>query len=210
MSEQLLNVEGVEVRYGAVPAIRNLNIFVEKGEIVTLLGANGAGKTTTLRMISGLHRPFLGTVTFDGNDITTTPAHHLVEMGLSHIPEGRRIFATMSVTENLEMGAFRRKGSYSDDFDHIFTLFPILGERRKQLGGTLSGGEQQMLAIGRALMAKPRLLLLDEPSLGLAPKIIASIFEIIEQIRYQAKDGVDAIKVSGSNDSLITPDALDG
>ena len=204
MSEQLLNVEGVEVRYGAVPAIRNLNIFVEKGEIVTLLGANGAGKTTTLRMISGLHRPFLGTVTFDGNDITTTPAHHLVEMGLSHIPEGRRIFATMSVTENLEMGAFRRKGSYSDDFDHIFTLFPILGERRKQLGGTLSGGEQQMLAIGRALMAKPRLLLLDEPSLGLAPKIIASIFEIIEQIR---SEGVTILLVEqNANQALRIAD----
>ena len=204
MSEQLLNVEGVEVRYGAVPAIRNLNIFVEKGEIVTLLGANGAGKTTTLRMISGLHRPFLGTVTFDGNDITTTPAHHLVEMGLSHIPEGRRIFATMSVTENLEMGAFRRKGSYSDDFDHIFTLFPILGERRKQLGGTLSGGEQQMLAIGRALMAKPRLLLLDEPSLGLAPKIIASIFEIIEQIN---KEGTSILLVE--QNALMALDAAD-
>src|ERR1700692_3770106 len=183
MGEAMLSVNDVEVRYGAVPAIRNLSLNVDRGEIVALLGANGAGKTTTLRMISGLHRPYSGTVPLEGQDITTTPAHHLVEMGLSHIPEGRHIFGTMSVIENLEMGAFRRKGDYSSEFDHIFSLFPVLGERRKQLGGTLSGGEQQMLAIGRALMAKPRILLMDEPSLGLAPKIITSIFQIITEIR---------------------------
>jgi branched-chain amino acid transport system ATP-binding protein len=204
MSEAMLTINHVEVRYGAVPAIRDLSLSVDKGEIVTLLGANGAGKTTTLRMISGLHRPYAGTVEFEGHDITSTPAHKLVDMGLSHIPEGRRIFATMSVIENLEMGAFRRKGSYSDEFDHIFTLFPVLGERRKQLGGTLSGGEQQMLAIGRALMAKPRLLLLDEPSLGLAPKIIQSIFEIIVQIR---SEGVTILLVEqNANQALKIAD----
>jgi len=202
--EAMLSVNDVEVRYGAVPAIRNLSINVDRGEIVTLLGANGAGKTTTLRMISGLHRPFSGTVTLEGEDITTTPAHHLVEMGLSHIPEGRRIFGTMSVIENLEMGAFRRKGNYSSEFDHIFSLFPVLGERRKQLGGTLSGGEQQMLAIGRALMAKPRILLMDEPSLGLAPKIIAAIFEIITQIR---SEGVTILLVEqNANQALRIAD----
>ncbi len=200
----MLSVEHVEVRYGAVPAIRDLSLNVNEGEIVTILGANGAGKTTTLRMISGLHRPFAGKVRLNGVDITSTPAHELVEMGLSHVPEGRRIFATMSVLENLEMGAFRRKGNYSDEFEHIFTLFPVLGERRKQLGGTLSGGEQQMLAIGRALMAKPRLLLLDEPSLGLAPKIITSIFQIIVQIR---SEGVTVLLVEqNANQALRIAD----
>jgi branched-chain amino acid transport system ATP-binding protein len=204
MGETMLSVNDVEVRYGAVPAIRNLTINVDSGEIVTLLGANGAGKTTTLRMISGLHRPYSGTVTLEGQDITTTPAHHLVELGLSHIPEGRHIFGTMSVIENLEMGAFRRKGNYSAEFDHIFSLFPVLGERRKQLGGTLSGGEQQMLAIGRALMAKPRILLMDEPSLGLAPKIIAAIFEIITQIR---SEGVTILLVEqNANQALRIAD----
>jgi branched-chain amino acid transport system ATP-binding protein len=192
MSSPMLSVEHVEVRYGPVPAIRDLSLHVDEGEIVTILGANGAGKTTTLRMISGLHRPYGGKVFLEGSNITTTPAHQLVERGLSHVPEGRRIFATMSVTENLEMGAFRRKGNYHEEFEHIFTLFPVLGERRKQLGGTLSGGEQQMLAIGRALMAKPRLLLLDEPSLGLAPKIIEAIFKIIVQIR---SEGVTVLLV---------------
>jgi branched-chain amino acid transport system ATP-binding protein len=204
MSEVMLSVDHVEVRYGAVPAIRDLTLSVNQGEIVTILGANGAGKTTTLRMISGLHRPYSGTISLDGQDITTTPAHHLVEMGLSHVPEGRHIFGTMSVLENLEMGAYRRKGNYSDDFERIFELFPVLGERRKQLGGTLSGGEQQMLAIGRALMAKPRILLLDEPSLGLAPKIIASIFQIITQIR---SEGVTILLVEqNANQALRIAD----
>jgi branched-chain amino acid transport system ATP-binding protein len=183
MATPMLQVENVEVRYGSVPAIHDLSLHIDQGEIVTVLGANGAGKTTTLRMISGLHRPYSGRVIFEGEEIQNRPAHEHVGRGLSHVPEGRRIFATMSVRENLDMGAFGRRGSYKDDFDHIFSLFPVLGERQKQLGGTLSGGEQQMLAIGRALMARPRLLLLDEPSLGLAPKIIASIFEIIETIR---------------------------
>ncbi|HEY5112116.1 MAG TPA: ABC transporter ATP-binding protein [Acidimicrobiales bacterium] len=200
----MLKLEHVEVRYGPVPAIRDLSLTVEEGEIVTLLGANGAGKTTTLRMISGLHKAFNGTVLFDDIDITSAPAHELVGRGLSHVPEGRRIFANMSVTENLEMGAFRRKGNYSDEFDHIFTLFPVLGERRKQLGGTLSGGEQQMLAIGRALMAKPRLLLLDEPSLGLAPMIIEAIFRIIVEIR---SEGVTVLLVEqNANQALRIAD----
>jgi branched-chain amino acid transport system ATP-binding protein len=188
----MLSIEHVEVRYGPVPAIRDLSLSVDQGEIVTILGANGAGKTTTLRMISGLHRPFAGKVYLEGKDITTAPAHKLVEQGLSHVPEGRRIFATMTVIENLEMGAFRRKGNYRDEYDHIFSLFPVLGDRRKQLGGTLSGGEQQMLAIARAMMAKPRLLLLDEPSLGLAPKIIEAIFKIIVEIR---SEGVTVVLV---------------
>jgi branched-chain amino acid transport system ATP-binding protein len=200
----MLVVEHVEVRYGAVPAIRDLSLTVDEGEIVTILGANGAGKTTTLRMISGLHRPFNGRVFLDGRDITNAKAHELVQRGLSHVPEGRRIFATMSVIENLEMGAFRRKGNYDEEFERIYTLFPVLGERRKQLGGTLSGGEQQMLAIARALMAKPRILLLDEPSLGLAPKVITSIFQIIREIR---ADGVTVLLVEqNANQALRIAD----
>lgn len=200
----LLDVEHVEVRYGPVPAIRDLSLHVNEGEIVTLLGANGAGKTTTLRMISGLHRAFNGKVMLGDRDITASPAHELVSMGLSHVPEGRRIFATMTVAENLEMGAFRRSGNYREEFEHIFNLFPVLGERRKQLGGTLSGGEQQMLAIGRAMMAKPRMLLLDEPSLGLAPKIIEAIFRIIQEIR---SEGVTILLVEqNANQALRIAD----
>jgi branched-chain amino acid transport system ATP-binding protein len=200
----MLQVEHVQVRYGSVPAIHDLSLSVNKGEIVTVLGANGAGKTTTLRMISGLHKPFSGRVIFEGEQIQNRPAHELVSMGLGHVPEGRRIFATMTVRENLEMGAFARKGSFHEEYEHIFTIFPVLGERRKQLGGTLSGGEQQMLAIGRALMAKPRLLLLDEPSLGLAPKIIASIFEIIGKIR---DEGVTVLLVEqNANQALRIAD----
>jgi branched-chain amino acid transport system ATP-binding protein len=200
----MLQVEHVQVRYGSVPAIHDLSLSVDKGEIVTVLGANGAGKTTTLRMISGLHKPFSGRVIFEGEQIQNRPAHELVSMGLGHVPEGRRIFATMTVRENLEMGAFGRKGSFHEEYEHIFTIFPVLGERRKQLGGTLSGGEQQMLAIGRALMAKPRLLLLDEPSLGLAPKIIASIFEIIGKIR---EEGVTVLLVEqNANQALRIAD----
>jgi len=183
MDTPMLQVEHVQVRYGSVPAIHDLTLHINQGEIVTVLGANGAGKTTTLRMISGLHRPYSGRVLFEGEEIQNRPAHEHVKRGLSHVPEGRRIFATMSVRENLDMGAFGRRGDLKEDFDHVYSLFPVLGERQKQLGGTLSGGEQQMLAIGRALMARPRLLLLDEPSLGLAPMIIASIFQIIGTIR---------------------------
>jgi branched-chain amino acid transport system ATP-binding protein len=179
----LLELTDLHVRYGAVRALSGISIEVGEGEIVALLGANGAGKTTTLRTISGLLRPVSGTVRFDGNDITAAPAHQIVAMGISHAPEGRRIFPRMSVNENLEMGAYRRRGDITADRDRVFGLFPVLSERRGQDGGTLSGGEQQMLAIGRALMSHPRLLLLDEPSMGLAPLIVAQIFQIIRDIR---------------------------
>jgi branched-chain amino acid transport system ATP-binding protein len=179
----MLKVEGAVVRYGQITALHGVSFEVNEGEIVTLLGANGAGKTTTLRMLSGLHTPASGVISFEGRDITKVPAHQFANMGISHVPEGRRIFSVMSVEENLEMGAFGRKDKYDDDIERMYTMFPILKERRKQLGGNLSGGEQQMLAIGRALMSRPRLLLLDEPSMGLAPMIIDQIFRIIGEIR---------------------------
>ena len=179
----MLQVRDAVVRYGAITALHGISFNVEEGEIVTLLGANGAGKTTTLRMLSGLHAPSSGSISFEDQDVTNTKAHQFSALGISHVPEGRRIFPQMTVEENLEMGAFVRHGSYSDDTDRMFETFPILKERRKQLGGNLSGGEQQMLAIGRALMAKPRLLLLDEPSMGLAPMIVEMIFRIIGEIR---------------------------
>jgi branched-chain amino acid transport system ATP-binding protein len=179
----MLEVRDAVVRYGAITALHGISFNVEEGEIVTLLGANGAGKTTTLRMLSGLHAPSSGSISFEDQDVTNTKAHQFSALGISHVPEGRRIFPQMTVEENLEMGAFVRHGSYSDDTDRMYETFPILKERRKQLGGNLSGGEQQMLAIGRALMAKPRLLLLDEPSMGLAPMIVEMIFRIIGEIR---------------------------
>ena len=181
----LLDITAVEVRYGAVPALRDFSISVDQGEIVTLLGANGAGKTTTLRMISGLHHASSGTVTFDGFDISHLAAHTIVELGISHVPEGRRIFPQMTVLENLEVGAYNKAQNQAARIDQVYELFPILKERRKQQGGNLSGGEQQMLAIGRALMAEPRLLLLDEPSMGLAPMFVKAIFEILRTIRDQ-------------------------
>jgi len=179
----MLQVHDAVVRYGAITALHGITFDVQQGEIVTLLGANGAGKTTTLRMLSGLHAPSSGTISFEGLDVTTTKAHRFTSLGISHVPEGRRIFPQMTVEENLEMGAFNRRGSFSEDTERMFTTFPILKERRKQLGGNLSGGEQQMLAIARALMAQPRLLLLDEPSMGLAPMIVETIFRIIGEIR---------------------------
>jgi branched-chain amino acid transport system ATP-binding protein len=179
----LLELSDVDVRYGAIPALRQVDLHVEEGEIVALLGANGAGKTTTLRTISGLVHPSSGTIHFDELHISLLPPHEVVALGIGHVPEGRRIFPRLSVIENLEMGAYRRKGKLNDDFDRVFELFPILKQRRRQEGGTLSGGEQQMLAIGRALMSHPRLLLLDEPSMGLAPLIVEAIFGIIGQIR---------------------------
>lgn len=179
----MLEVHDVVVRYGSIEALHGISFDIQQGEIVTLLGANGAGKSTTLRMLSGLRTPTSGSVTFEGRDITQVKAHDFSAMGISHVPEGRRIFPVMTVEENLEMGAFARRGALGDDLDEIYTTFPILKDRRKQLGSNLSGGEQQMLAIGRALMSKPRLLLLDEPSMGLAPMIIDQIFSIIKQIR---------------------------
>jgi branched-chain amino acid transport system ATP-binding protein len=181
----MLTVSNAVLRYGVIEALHGITFEIQQGEIVTLLGANGAGKSTTLRMISGLHAPSSGSIMFEGRDITNVKAHEFSSFGISHVPEGRRIFGRMTVEENLEMGAFQRRGSLTDDIEEIYGMFPILKERRKQMGANLSGGEQQMLAIGRALMAKPRLLLLDEPSMGLAPMIIQQIFGIIGQIRDQ-------------------------
>ena len=179
----LLELHDVHVSYGSVRALQQVSLSVEEGEIVTLLGANGAGKTTTLRTISGLLRPSPGSVRFEDREIAVVPPHQIVALGIGHVPEGRRIFPRMTVLENLDMGAYRRRGNLGPDLERVFALFPVLKERRKQLGGTLSGGEQQMLAIGRALMGQPRLLLLDEPSMGLAPLIVSQIFSIIGEIR---------------------------
>lgn len=181
----MLQVSNAVVRYGAITALHGISFEVNEGEIVTLLGANGAGKTTTLRMLSGLHAPQEGSITFEGRDVTNVKAHDFMSLGVGHVPEGRRIFPQMTVEENLEMGAFTRKGDFNADIERMYATFPILKDRRKQLGSNLSGGEQQMLAIGRALMGNPRLLLLDEPSMGLAPMIIDQIFSIIAEIRKQ-------------------------
>jgi branched-chain amino acid transport system ATP-binding protein len=184
----LLEVEDIHVHYGKVEALKGVSITVETGEIVTLIGANGAGKTTTLKTISGLRPVSSGRIMFKDRDITRMPGHERVEFGLCQAPEGRGIFPGMSVVENLEMGAYARRGnrtSTKTDFDRVFQLFPRMAERRKQAGGTLSGGEQQMLAIGRALMARPEVLLLDEPSMGLAPMLVSQIFSIIKEINDQ-------------------------
>ncbi|MBA2756619.1 MAG: ABC transporter ATP-binding protein [Chloroflexi bacterium] len=180
----LLELRDVHTYYGNIHALKGLNLTVEPGEIVTLIGANGAGKSTTLKTISGLLRPRQGEIWFDGDRLDSVSAHEIVARGISQAPEGRRIFPRMSVRENLEMGAFQRsKGAEMDaDFERVYTLFPRLKERLGQNGGTLSGGEQQMLAIGRALMARPKLLLLDEPSMGLAPILVEQIFDIIKDI----------------------------
>ena len=180
----LLELRDVHTYYGNIHALKGISLTVEEGEIVTLIGANGAGKSTTLKTISGLLRPRQGEVTFDGERIDGIPAHGIVAKGICQAPEGRRIFPRMTVRENLEMGAFQRaKGAeLASDFERVYTLFPRLKERIGQNGGTLSGGEQQMLAIGRALMARPNVLLLDEPSMGLAPILVEQIFEIIKDI----------------------------
>jgi branched-chain amino acid transport system ATP-binding protein len=183
MTTPLLEVSDLNVRYGAVAALRGISLEVAEGEIVALLGANGAGKTTTLRTISGLQRPYLGQVQFAGERIDTMAPHRICALGVGHVPEGRRIFPRMSVDENLDMGAYLNRGDRSGERKRVFELFPVLAERHRQDGGTLSGGEQQMLAIGRALMSRPKLLLLDEPSMGLAPMFVARIFEIIRDIR---------------------------
>jgi branched-chain amino acid transport system ATP-binding protein len=182
VSEALLQVEDIEVRYGAIRALKGVTFEVHEGEVVALLGANGAGKTTTQKTVSGMLRPAIGQILFDGERIDGIPAHRLISMGICHVPEGRRVFPRMTVHENLEMGAFRFKRPDMELFEHVLELFPRLRERIKQQAGTLSGGEQQMLAIGRALMGKPRLLLLDEPSMGLAPLIVKQIFDIVREI----------------------------
>jgi branched-chain amino acid transport system ATP-binding protein len=183
----LLEVNDIHTYYGAIHALKGLTVAVEKGEIVTLIGANGAGKSTTLNTICGILQPRSGTVTFDGEPLTGVPPHEIVMRGISQSPEGRRVFGRLNTTENLEMGAYARtdKEGIRRDMERVFTLFPRLKERARQVAGTLSGGEQQMLAIGRALMANPRLLLLDEPSMGLAPVLVEAIFDTIIEINGQ-------------------------
>jgi len=183
-----LEIKDLRVHYGKIEAIKGVSVVVNQGEIVTLIGANGAGKTTILKTISGLRPVSSGDITFDGVSINKIPAHERVDLGISQVPEGRGIFPGMTVLENLEMGKFNRKdrkAEMSEDLDRVYTLFPRLKERTAQAGGTLSGGEQQMLAMGRALMARPKVLLLDEPSMGLAPQMIANIFRIITEINKQ-------------------------
>jgi branched-chain amino acid transport system ATP-binding protein len=183
----ILQLEDLHVFYGAIHAVKGISLDVREGEIVTLIGANGAGKSTTLRAINGLNHPRRGKITFQGRDITGAPPHDVVSQGIAQSPEGRRLFPRMSVMENLEMGTFQRedRSSYKEDLERVFRLFPRLQERRSQKAGTLSGGEQQMCAIGRALMAHPKLLLLDEPSMGLAPILVERIFEIIVEINQE-------------------------
>jgi branched-chain amino acid transport system ATP-binding protein len=183
----LLELEDVHTYYGTIEAIKGISLTVNEGEVVTLIGANGAGKSTTLRSIQGINKPKRGRILFKGEDIVGRPPHEIVRMGISQSPEGRRLFARMTVLENLEMGAFQRtdKSGVSEDVARVFDLFPRLAERRAQKAWTLSGGEQQMCAMGRALMARPKLLLLDEPSMGLAPVLVERIFEIVTEINSQ-------------------------
>ena len=183
----MLEVKNLQVNYGAVAALHGISLSVKQGAIVTLIGGNGAGKTTTLRAISGLQRAAAGEVVFDGRNIAALPAHDIVKLGLAHVPEGRMVFANLTVLENLQMGAYLRsdKAGIAADLAYVFTIFPRLKEREQQVSGTLSGGEQQMLAIGRALMSKPRFLMLDEPSLGIAPLLVKTIFEKIVEINRQ-------------------------
>jgi branched-chain amino acid transport system ATP-binding protein len=190
----MLSVESLECRYGKVAAVRGLSLEVRKGELVSLIGANGAGKTTTLKAISGVLLPFKGKISFEGEDITRAGARRVLELGIAHCPEGRRVFPYMTVRENLEMGCYLRtdRAGIEADMKRLFERFPILAERREQAAGTLSGGEQQMLAISRALMSRPKLVLFDEPSLGLAPNIVERTFDIIRQIR---SEGVTVVMV---------------
>jgi branched-chain amino acid transport system ATP-binding protein len=187
---RILQLEDVHTFYGSIEALKGISIDVGEREIVTLIGANGAGKSTTLRSINGLNHPKSGRIVFQGDDITQTPAHEIVKRGISQSPEGRKLFPRMTVLENLEMGTFQRpdrgnRRAVGEDLDRVYALFPRLAERKQQKAGTLSGGEQQMVAIGRALMARPKLLLLDEPSMGLAPIFVERIFEIVREINQQ-------------------------
>jgi branched-chain amino acid transport system ATP-binding protein len=190
----MLNVSGIDVYYGNIQALKGVSLEINEGEIVTLIGANGAGKSTLLKTLSGLLKPKSGSIDYLGNSISGKAPQSIVKVGISHVPEGRRVFANMSVEENLELGAYLRKDSAGirKDIQSVYELFPRLQERRKQLSGTLSGGEQQMLAMGRAIMAKPKLLLLDEPSMGLAPLMVKTIFQIIEKIN---QDGTTILLV---------------
>jgi branched-chain amino acid transport system ATP-binding protein len=202
----VLELTDVHTYYGSIHALKGISLEVHEGEVVTLLGANGAGKSTTLRSINGLNRPRQGSIRFEGRDITSVPAHSIVKRGIAQSPEGRRLFPRMTVVENLEMGAFQRndRAAIREDMDHVFELFPRLQERRNQKAGTMSGGEQQMCAIGRALMARPKLLLLDEPSLGLAPIFVERIFDIIRQIN---DEGTSILLVE--QNALMALDAAD-
>ncbi len=204
-SAPVLQVSDLVVRYGRIEALHGIGLTVAAGELVTLLGANGAGKSTTMRALSGLVPTAGGTILFEGRDITAMPAHLRVHEGIVQVPEGRRVFPGMTVQENLDMGChgrkFPSKAEYRATLDHVFELFPRLAERRKQAGGTMSGGEQQMLAIGRALMARPKLLLLDEPSMGLAPKVIVQIFAIIAEIN---REGTTILLVEQNAQQALT------
>ena len=186
MSETILKIEDLQVRYGGIEAVKGISFDVQQGQIVTLIGSNGAGKSSTLRTISGLVKPSGGKITFQGEDITGKDPTQIVTQGVTLVPEGRRIFPDMTVLENLKIGAYLRKDDLSEDLEWVYSLFPRLKERSWQAGGTLSGGEQQMLAVGRALMSRPKLLMMDEPSLGLAPLIIKQIFEIIKKINVES------------------------
>ncbi len=181
----MLTLQDVRVFYGAIQAVKGISLEVRERELVTIVGANGAGKTTTLRTISGIYRPTTGSITFEGRNLAALPSHEIVALGISQSPEGRQIFGSLSVRDNLMLGATRRadRAGIAQELDYLVSLFPVLGERMNQSGGTLSGGEQQMLAIARALMAKPRLLLLDEPSLGLAPMLVNRIFAVISRLK---------------------------
>jgi branched-chain amino acid transport system ATP-binding protein len=203
---KVLELEDVHTYYGSIHALKGVSLEVREGEIVTLIGANGAGKSTTLRSINGLNRPRQGRIRFQGSDITTTAPHEIVKRGIAQSPEGRRLFPRMTVDENLEMGAFQRtdRAAIREDLDRVFSLFPRLAERKHQKAGTMSGGEQQMCAIGRALMARPKLLLLDEPSMGLAPIFVEKIFEIVHEIN---KQGTPILLVE--QNALMALDAAD-
>ena len=181
----LLEVRDLHIAYGAIEAVKGISFGVESGQVVALIGSNGAGKTTTLRTISGLLRPTVGEISFEGESLNEVPAHKIVAKGVAHSPEGRRVFPRLSVADNLDMGAFARQDRQESaaDMDRVFTLFPVLAERRSQAAGTLSGGEQQMLAIGRALMSRPRLLMLDEPSMGLSPIVMQTIFNTVAELK---------------------------
>ena len=180
----LLEVKDLVVSYGAIKAVQGISFEVNAGELVTLIGANGAGKSTIMKAISGLEKPQSGTITFDGQPIHALPSHRIVRLGLCQVPEGRQIFPKMSVQENLDMGAYTRGGANgSEELDKAFAMFPVLKDRRRQMAGTLSGGEQQMLAVARAMMGRPKMLMLDEPSLGLAPLVVQDIFEMLKRIR---------------------------
>ena len=190
----MLTVENLEVNYGMIKAIRNVSLTVDEGEIISLIGANGAGKTTTLHTITGLIAPKAGKITFEGKDLNHVPAHKIVAMGMAHVPEGRRVFQQLSVQDNLLLGAYTRKdkAEIDESLEQVYVRFPRLQERRKQIAGTLSGGEQQMLAIGRALMSRPKMLLLDEPSMGLSPILVQEIFRCIQEVN---RDGTTILLV---------------